>query len=49
MRKRCEGVFRGFVDKEGKEYPPDKLPERVKKNAAHAFIQEYIKKQQQAG
>ncbi|VBB06206.1 Hypothetical protein LUCI_1422 [Lucifera butyrica] len=38
-KKKCEGIFRGFIDKAGIHYSPDQLPERVKQAVAKSIIQ----------
>ena len=39
MAKHCEGFFRGFIAKNGTIYPPEQLPDRVKKVLIHTIIQ----------
>jgi hypothetical protein len=44
MAKKCKGIFKGFIDKNGKLYSPDQLPEYVKDAVENLFIQAEIER-----
>lgn len=47
MAKRCTGIFRGFIDKAGKNYDPSQLPDKVKRSIVTMFIKADMKRRQQ--
>jgi hypothetical protein len=36
--RKAQAIFKGFIAKDGREYLPSRLPDRVKKMIAEAFI-----------